>query len=70
MSEMLKRKVDEQNRLFNRMQDIQRAADEDKRDWTAEERKNWDEANSKIDEVSADIERLERQAHLESVDHS
>jgi HK97 family phage major capsid protein len=62
MSDYLKRKVEEQNKLFNRMQEIQRVAEEEERDWTAEERTNWDAANTRIDEVSADIERLERQA--------
>jgi len=70
MSDYLKRKVEEQNKLFNRMQEIQRVAEEEARDWTAEERTNWDSANAKIDEVSSDIERLERAQHLDSVDYS
>lgn len=69
MSEMLKRKIEEQNKLHNRMQEIQRAAEEENRDWTAEERTNWDAANAKIDEVSADIERLERAAKLDNIDY-
>lgn len=68
MSTMLKRKIEEQNRLWERMQEIQRAAEEENRDWTAEERANWDAANTKIDEVSADIERLEGAAKRAAVD--
>lgn len=69
MSTMLKRKIDEQNKLWTRMQEIQSAAEKEGRDWTAEERVNWDAANTDIDIVSADIERLERMANLESVDY-
>lgn len=69
MSELLKRKVEEQNKLFNRMQELQRVAEDEARDWTAEERANWDKANDDIDVVSADIERLERQANRDKVDH-
>jgi len=69
MSDHLKRLVEEQNKLFNRMQEIQRVAEEEDRDWTAEERTNWDSAETRINEVSADIERLERSARLDSVDY-
>lgn len=69
MSTMLKRKIDEQNKLWTRMQEIQSAAEKEDRDWTAEERANWDAANVDIDVVSADIERLERMANLGSVDY-
>lgn len=68
MSTMLKRKIEEQHRLWTRMQEIQSTAEKEDRDWTAEERANWDAANVDIDVVSADIERLERMANLESVD--
>lgn len=70
MSEHLRRLVDEQNTLWHRMQEIQRVGEEENRDWTAEERQNWDTANTRIDEVSADIERLQRAAELDSVDWS
>lgn len=70
MSEHLKRLVEEQNKLWNRMQEIQRGAESESRDWTAEERQNWDEANTRIDVVSGDIERLERAQHLDSIDWS
>jgi HK97 family phage major capsid protein len=64
----LRRLIDEQNRVWNRMQEIrQRAADEG-RDWSAEERANWDEAETRLSQVSEDIDRLERHARLEAVD--
>jgi HK97 family phage major capsid protein len=69
MSELLKRKIDEQNRLWTRMQEIQRVAVDESRDWTAEERANWDKANADIDVVSADIERLEKLAKVEKIDY-
>jgi len=69
MSVMLRDKIDQQNRLWHRMQEIQRAALEGNRDWTAEERTNWDAADAEITTVSEDIERLERMANLESVDY-
>lgn len=70
MSEQLRRLVDEQNRTWSRMQEIQRAAEDEGRDWTAEERTNWDAAEKRLTEVSADIERLTRSAELSKVDYS
>lgn len=70
MSEHLKRLVTEQNQLFQRMQAIQGVAEGENRDWTAEERTNWDAANARIDIVAGDIERLERAKHLDSVDYA
>ena len=67
---MLRDKIDQQNRLWNRMQEIQRVATDEKRDWTTEERTNWDAADAEITTVSRDIERLERMLKLESVDYS
>lgn len=65
----LKKLVEEQQRLWTRMQEIQRAAEEGEgRDWTAEERTNWDTAEKRLNEVSGDIERLERAAKLEVID--
>lgn len=69
MTERRKKLVEEQQRLWSRMQEIQRAADSEDRDWTAEERTNWDAANARLDEVSGDIERADRAAHLETVDY-
>lgn len=69
MSTMLKRKIDEQNRLWTRMQEIQKAAEDESRDWTAEERTNWDKASADIDVVSGDIERLERANQLDTIDY-
>lgn len=69
MTERRKKLVEEQQRLWSRMQEIQRNADSEDRDWTAEERTNWDAANTRLDEVSGDIERADRAAHLETVDY-
>jgi HK97 family phage major capsid protein len=66
MSDFLRRKIEEQNKLFNRMQEIQRVAEEEDRDWTAEERANWDKANTDIEVVSADIDRLGRHAQRDA----
>ena len=65
----LRDKIEEQNKIWNRMQEIQRHAEAEGRDWTEEERTNWDAANTDIDKVSKDIERLERMANLEKVDY-
>lgn len=62
--------IERQNRLWNRMQEIQDAAANEDRDWTAEERTNWDEAEKDLTTVSGDIERLQRAAKLEAVDYS
>ncbi|MFB7285441.1 phage major capsid protein [Actinacidiphila glaucinigra] len=60
--------IDEQNTLWHRMQEIQSAAETEGRDWTAEERTNWDAAEARLTEVSGDIDRLNRAAHLNSID--
>jgi HK97 family phage major capsid protein len=60
--------VERQNRVWSRMQEIQRAA-EQQDDWTAEQRQNWDAADAELTEVSGDIERLNRAAELEQVDY-
>lgn len=60
--------VERQNRVWSRMQEIQRAA-EQQDDWTAEQRTNWDAADVELTEVSSDIERLNRAAQLELVDY-
>ncbi|MGW1039333.1 phage major capsid protein [Streptomyces sp. NPDC002547] len=62
------RLVDEQNTLWHRMQEIMQAAEEGNRDLSAEERQNWDEAETRLTEVSGDLERLERMAQLGSID--
>lgn len=70
MSDLLKRKIEEQNRLFNTMQEIQSRSEDDNRDWTAEERTNWDAANADLDVVCGDIERIQSLAARDSVDRS
>ncbi|MCP2168128.1 phage major capsid protein, HK97 family [Goodfellowiella coeruleoviolacea] len=67
---MLDRLVTEQNRVWQRMLDIRAAAEGEGRDLSAEERTNWDAAEQRLTEVSADIERLQRMASLEQVDRS
>lgn len=74
--EHYKRYIEEQNSLFNRMQEIQTSA-EKAGEWSAEERTNWDAANARITEVStkidehvADEQRASRMTELNSVDYS
>lgn len=64
----MNRLVEEQNKLWARMQEIRQAATDENRDWTAEERTNWDEAEKRLDQVSGDIERLERADRLDAID--
>src|SRR5690606_35781042 len=66
MSEQLKRLIDDQNRTWQRMQEIVAAAEAD--GWTGELRANYDEAEKHLDEVSGDIERLNRAAKLAAVE--
>ncbi|MYS47540.1 phage major capsid protein [Streptomyces sp. SID5998] len=70
MSVQLRRLIDEQNTVWQRMQDIQSAAEAENRDLTAEERQNWDEAEARLTVVSGDIERLNRMAQLSQIDRS
>lgn len=77
MSDELKKKTEQYNKIYQRMQDIQERAEEEGRDWTAEERTNWDKGNEDINVIEADIERLQNQAkrarkvaELDSVDLS
>lgn len=68
MTAQLTRLVEEQNTVWQRMQDIQTLAERENRDWTAEERANWDAAEARLTEVSADIERLNKMAALDKID--
>lgn len=70
MSAQLTRLVEEQNTTWQRMQDIQALTERENRDFTAEERKNWDEAEARLTEVSKDIDRLNRMAALDKIDRS
>ncbi|TXS36931.1 phage major capsid protein [Streptomyces sp. OR43] len=70
MSERLKRLIDEQNRTWQRMQEIQDAAESEGRDLTAEERGNWDQAEARLTEVSGDIDRMNKMAALDKIDRS
>lgn len=70
MSATLTRLVEEQNTVWKRMQDITAAAEAENRDLTAEERKNWDEAEARLTVVGGDIERLNKMAALDKIDRS
>lgn len=70
MPAQLDRLIEEQNTTWQRMQDIQTLAETENREWTAEERANWDAAEARLTEVSGDIERLNRMAALERIDRS
>ncbi|MER7967678.1 phage major capsid protein [Streptomyces sp. NPDC096080] len=70
MPAQLDRLIEEQNTTWQRMQDIQTLAETENRDWTAEERANWDAAEARLTEVSSDIERLNRMAALDRIDRS
>lgn len=70
MPTLLQRAIDRQNTTWTRMQEIQSAAETEGRDLTAEERVNWDAAEADLTTASADIERLQRMAALDTVDRS
>ncbi|WP_327403830.1 phage major capsid protein [Streptomyces sp. NBC_01288] len=70
MPTQLDRLIEEQNTTWQRMQDIQTLAETESRDWTAEERANWDKAEARLTEVSSDIERLNKMAALDKIDRS
>lgn len=62
--------VDEQNKIWNRMQELMRIPDTEDRDWTAEERTNFDQAEEDLTRVSGDIERIQRHTQHAGVDRS
>ncbi|WP_262058524.1 phage major capsid protein [Streptomyces sp. STR69] len=70
MPAQLDRLIEEQNKTWQRMQDIQTLAETESREWTAEERTNWDAAEARLTEVSGDIERLNKMAALDKIDRS
>ncbi|MET7475068.1 phage major capsid protein [Streptomyces sp. NPDC005648] len=70
MSVQLRRLIEEQNTVWQRMQDIQAAAEAENRDLTTEERQSWDEAEARLTVVSGDIDRLNRMAQLSQIDRS
>jgi HK97 family phage major capsid protein len=76
-NEELRRKTEQHNKIYQRMQEIQALPEKEGRDWTAEERTNWDAANTDINLVEADIERLQQSvkrarfaADLDKTDYS
>lgn len=64
----LERLVEKQNKIWQRMQDLQTRSKTDE-GWTTEDRTNWDAAEAELTAVSGDIERLQRAAKLEKVDY-
>ncbi|MFF1297928.1 MULTISPECIES: phage major capsid protein [unclassified Streptomyces] len=70
MPTQLTRLIEEQNSTWQRMQDIQALVEREGRDWTAEERANWDKAEARLTEVSGDIERMSKMAALDKIDRS
>lgn len=58
---MLDRAIDRQNRVWTSMQEVTQRAEAEKRDMTAEERRQWDAWEAELDEASSDIQRFERQ---------
>lgn len=59
-----------QHEIWSRMQDLRALPEKENRDWTAEERTNYDAAEVDLTQVSEDIERLQRAAKLDQVDRS
>jgi HK97 family phage major capsid protein len=60
---------EERKKAWDRCQEIMKVAEDENRDLTAEERTNWDAAETRVGELSGDIERNERAAKLASVDY-
>ncbi|MFJ8555306.1 phage major capsid protein [Streptomyces sp. NPDC093676] len=68
MSTLLTRALEKRANIWSQMQEIQQRAETENRDTlTAEEREKWDRAEAELTEVSADIERMERAARLDTV---
>lgn len=68
MSTLLTRALEKRANIWSQMQEIQARAETEGRDaLTAEEREKWDRAETELTEVSADIERMERAARLDTV---
>lgn len=61
--EELKRLTEQYNKIYQRMQDIQAAAEKDG-DWSEDQRTSWDAANADINKIEVSIERAQRSAEL------
>jgi HK97 family phage major capsid protein len=70
MSVALRDLIDEQNRTWQRMQEIRAAADAQDGGWTDEQRTNWDAAEARLTQLEGDITREQRHEQLNSVDRS
>lgn len=62
------RLIEERKKAWDRCNEILSRAEGENRDLTAEERQNWDAADARVGELSADIERHERTAKYGEVD--
>lgn len=62
--------VERQNKLWNRMTEIRENPAGDDGDMTAEQRQNWDAAHDELEQVSGDIERVQKMNKLEKVDRT
>ncbi|MGH3627908.1 MAG: phage major capsid protein, partial [Sciscionella sp.] len=65
----LQKLIDERMSTWHRMQEIRTATETEDRDFSAEERTNWDAAEKRLTEVGQDIERIERGDALDKVDY-
>lgn len=64
----LKKLIDNQNEIWQGMCGIRDAAAAQERGLTAEERTNWDKWEAELEQVSGDIERLQRAQKLDEID--
>ena len=62
---LLKRAREERANAWNEMTSLSDLATRDNRDLTAEERQSWDRIETRISQLSDDIERFQKQADLE-----
>lgn len=67
MNDRLNRLIQRQHEIWGRMQEIRDRAEAENRDWTADERTNYDQAETDLVAVSGDIEREQRAAQRELV---
>ncbi|MDR3080848.1 MAG: phage major capsid protein [Streptomyces sp.] len=71
MSTLLNRAIEKRATTWAQMQEIQQRADaEGRSELTAEERASWDAAEADLTATSADIERMERAARMDTVQRS
>lgn len=54
--------IQRQHEIWSKMEELLQAATNEERDFSGEERQEWDRAESDLDQVSKDIERIQRHA--------